>query len=136
MPNHVHLLTCPTTRDPRINTFLAAVKQPVAKFARERMEQAKSPLLERLLVKERPGKRCFRFWQEGAGYDRNLREYKSVNAAVTYIHANPVRKNLCGRPVDWKWSSARYYADSTVVDEELPSIYGLNRENPEIVTEQ
>ena len=68
-------------------------------------------LLEALTVRERPGKTAFRFWQEGAGYDRNLRSPAAVAAAIAYLHANPVRRGLVTRPTDWFWSSARRFAD-------------------------
>src|SRR4051794_40775786 len=40
---------------------------------RGRLGDVGSPLLERLIVRERPGVDRFRFWQEGGGYDRDLR---------------------------------------------------------------
>ena len=50
-----------------------------------------SGLLDQLTVQERPGKFCFRFWQEGPGYDRNLNTPASIELALDYIHRNPVR---------------------------------------------
>ena len=29
---------------------------------------------------------------------------------IDYIHANPVRRDLIQRVVEWEWSSARWYA--------------------------
>jgi len=29
-----------------------------------------------------------------------------ILAMIDYIHGNPVRKQLVGKPEDWKWSSA------------------------------
>ncbi len=49
----------------------------------------------------------FRYWQEGPGYDRNLDNRVSIEAAIDYIHMNPVRRGLVKRAVDWRWSSAR-----------------------------
>ncbi len=66
-------------------------------------------LLQRLTVIERPGKTAFRFWQEGPGYDRNLNNVETVKASIAYIHENPVKRKLCRRAVEWRWSSARYY---------------------------
>ena len=60
---------------------------------------------------ERLGVRRFRFWQEGGGDDRNLPSVKAVEAAIAYIHENPVRRGLCDRPADWRWSSARHYQE-------------------------
>ncbi len=60
----------------------------------------------------RSGKECFRFWQEGPGFDRNLFSSEAIAASLEYIHNNPVSRDLCRRAVDWKWSSARYYLDA------------------------
>ncbi|MCC6359749.1 MAG: hypothetical protein IT450_13470 [Phycisphaerales bacterium] len=30
-------------------------------------------------------------------------------AILEYIHANPVRRELCATPTDWEWSSARFW---------------------------
>ena len=120
MPEHVHLLVLPD-RDfgdddadvpARLSRLLAAAKRPVA--VRVKADLAAAPagarLRDRLTVRERPGKTAFRFWQEGAGYDRNLYTPAAVAAAVDYLHANPVRRRLVNRPTDWLWSSAREFA--------------------------
>ncbi len=109
MPEHVHLLIVPTNSEPLISRYLAMVKQPLSKSIKERLQKAGSPLLDKLTVQERPGKSCFRFWQEGPGYDRNLNNPKSVESAIDYIHNNPVRRGLVARAVDWRWSSASWY---------------------------
>ena len=36
-------------------------------------------------------------WQEGPGFDRNLLTVKAVQAALDYIHTNPVKRGLCGQ---------------------------------------
>jgi putative transposase len=128
MPEHVHLIVQPTTHEFRIDLFLKALKTPFSRRVKKHLEDAKSPLLEKLIVRERPGVTCFRFWQEGGGYDRNLRTEKSVEAAIDYIHDNPVRRQLCERSVDWRWSSARYYRDNGEVAigvDQPPTIHGL-----------
>ena len=51
-----------------------------------------------------------RFWQPGGGYDRNVVELATVHAMLDYFHANPVRRGLVERTIDWPWSSARWYA--------------------------
>lgn len=109
MPEHVHLLVDPVEREPSLNLFLARLKQPFSKRIRELLSRHESPLLEQLTVRERPGKTCFRFWQEGPGYDRNLMTPEAIQASIGYIHNNPVRRGLCRRAVDWVWSSARFY---------------------------
>jgi hypothetical protein len=92
------------------------------------LEAVGSPLLERLTVLERPGIYRFRFWQEGGGYDRNLRSVKAVEAAIAYIHENPVPRQLCERSADWRWSSARHYEQDGQGAGRLevpPTIHGL-----------
>ena len=120
MPEHVHLLVLPDRRpgddggdvSARLSRLLAAAKCPVS--VRVKADLAASPagagLLDRLTVRERPGKSAFRFWQEGAGYDRNFHTPAAIAAAVEYIHANPVRRGLVKRPADWPWGSARQFA--------------------------
>jgi putative transposase len=109
MPEHLHLLIAPSVPEPAISDYLALIKQPFSKWVKERLLETKSSLMDRLTVQERPGKTCFRFWQEGPGYDRNLNSPNSIEAAIDYIHQNPVRRGLVKRAVDWRWSSARWY---------------------------
>jgi len=109
MPTHVHLLTLPLSDSPNVSRYLARIKQPLSKQVREQLGVGRSRLLDKLTVRERPGKSSFRFWQQGSGYDRNLFTPSAIEASIDYIHANPVCADLCGRAVDWKWSSARYY---------------------------
>ncbi len=127
MPEHVHLLVLPTTKLVQVDKFLSAVKQPHSVRIKQILQQSNSPLLEQLTVQERPGKKSFRYWQEGPGYDRNLSSERAVMSAIDYIHENPVRRGLCRNAVDWKWSSARWYAsDAKSVDSDLPTIHGLS----------
>jgi putative transposase len=73
---------------------------------------------------------CFRFWQEGTGYDRNLFTPAAIQASLDYIHNNPVQRTLCRKAVDWKWSSARYYLLDPPRQQfpELPHIHGIRQE--------
>jgi putative transposase len=112
-----------------ISTLLAKIKQPVSIQVRNDLEVAKSRLLPRLMVRERPGKVVFRFWQEGPGFDRNLFTTKTVQLAIDYIHLNPVKRGLCVKARDWRWSSARYFeSDGQELDELLPTITPLPAE--------
>ncbi len=59
------------------------------------------------------------------GYDRNLTSKETILAAIEYIHLNPFRRGLAARPVDWKWSSARWYiSDGREENPDLPTIQG------------
>ncbi len=127
MPEHVHLLLYPTAVNPSISHYLARIKQPFSKHIKESLLGRGSRRLSKLAVRERPGKECFRFWQEGPGFDRNLFSSEAITASLEYIHNNPVSRELCRRAVEWKWSSARYYLDVPPRQQHpgLPRIYGL-----------
>jgi putative transposase len=127
MPEHVHLLVVPTTIEPAIDRYLARIKQPFSKWVRQRLVEMKSSLIKQLVVEARPGKTCFRFWQEGPGYDRNLTTPTLIEAAIDYIHMNPVQRGLVKRAIDWKWSSASWYLLEPLGQQTpmLPFIHGL-----------
>lgn len=127
MPDHVHLLINPISHNPDLSLYLARIKQPFSKQIRDILADENPHLLRQLTVQERPGKFCFRFWQEGPGYDRNIFDPDTVLNAINYLHMNPVRRNLCQLPNEWKWSSARYYGLQPHCQqfEELPRIFGI-----------
>jgi putative transposase len=124
MPEHVHLLCYPNRQASGVDKLLTAIKRPYSFRIKQILILNRSRLLERLTVKQRPGVTCFRYWQEGPGYDRNLDRATSVEAAIEYIHQNPVRRNLCTTILDWKWSSARRHHDLST-DDTLPKLTRL-----------
>src|SRR5262249_23571968 len=92
MPEHVHLLVTPWEEDARVSRLLFAIKRPFScrvAHVLQQSGQAGRAEVQRLTVVERPGKTVFRFWQEGPGHDRNLRNPVAVANAITYIHNNP-----------------------------------------------
>jgi putative transposase len=109
MPEHVHLLVWGIQAKEDVSTLLGKVKQPLSHHVKGDLVAANSRLLHKLTILERPGKTVFRFWQEGPGYDRNLQTKHAVATSIDYIHQNPVRRKLCQKARDWRWSSARYY---------------------------
>ena len=129
MPEHVHLLVYPIVPYPPLDLLLKAIKRPFATRIKRRLVQAQSRLLRRPTIRERPGVEVFRFWQEGGGYDRNLRTEKTVLGSIDYIHLNAVRPGLCNRAVEWRWSSVNhYFQDPPIKDPGLPGVSGLPRE--------
>jgi putative transposase len=123
MPEHVHLIIGVQAATNSISRFVARLKQPFSKSIKQTLRQNESALLSQLTVEERPGKQCFRFWQEGPGYDRNLYSPQAIAASLDYIHLNPVTRHLCRRAIDWKWSSARFYLDKGASDSDLPKLW-------------
>jgi putative transposase len=127
MPEHLHLLVFPIKANPDIGRYLARIKQPFSKEIKQVLISEGSPLVEKLIVRERPGKTCFRFWQEGPGFDRNLNMPHAITASIDYLHQNPERRGIVQRAVEWKWSSARWYLldPPRQQDPDLPFIHGL-----------
>jgi putative transposase len=106
---------------------LFAIKRPYSYRIKVLLMEERSKLLETLTVRQRPGVMTFRYWPEGPGYDRNLTESPSIAAAIDYVHMNPVRRGLCERCTDWKWSSARYFLESQhPIDSDLPLLTPLH----------
>ena len=123
MPEHVHLLVYPSQQGLKVDKFLFAIKRPFSYRVKQRLEESCDPLLQQLTIRQRPGKTTFRFWQEGPGYDRNIRTEKVLLSAIDYIHLNPVRRGLVERATDYQWSSAGWYAsDGQEVDPSLPKL--------------
>ena len=112
-----------------ISGFLKAVKQPFSNRIKRLLTNNSSRLLQRLTVRERPGKMVFRFWQEGPGYDRNLLTPEAVQASLDYIHMNPVRRGLVDEARLWRWSSCRWYIEEgRFRDKALPTVEGCPAE--------
>ena len=72
MPEHVHLLVYPTECLYQMKRLLFALKRPYSFRVKQDLLVTNPVLIQELTVLERPGKKTFRFWQEGPGYDRNV----------------------------------------------------------------
>ena len=131
MPEHVHLLVLPQETASRIDELLKAIKRPFSYRIKRSLIENGSDLLRKLTIRQRQGVTVFRFWQEGPGYDRNIISLETASAATAYIHFNPVRRGLVSRELDWRWSSARHYADPSLqADYGLPSVTTLGEAVP------
>jgi putative transposase len=123
MPEHVHLIVYPLPESDRIHRLLTAIKRPFSYRIKQLLLETNRPLLGSLTIRQRPGVSVFRFWQEGPGYDRNLETVRAVEAAIDYLHMNPVRRGLTALPVDWTWSSAKWYAEAGPEGAGVPRLY-------------
>lgn len=108
MPENVHLVVYPRRQAYSIETFRKSVKQPTAKALLPVLRREWPYLADKLLGPSG----TYRFWLKGKGFDRNLFSPKAIYAAVNYLHANPVRRGLCGSALDYRWSSAGFYYES------------------------
>ena len=126
MPEHVHLVIWPTRPDYSIGAILTTLKQSVATRALAYVRDAAPGFLRQMEDRQPNGTVSHRFWQRGGGFDRNIFEPEALLAAIEYVHANPVRRLLCERATEWRWSSAAEYENPGVgplrIDvESLPS---------------
>ena len=104
MPEHIHLVIFPRLDYYSISGILKSLKQPVARRALNYLRLHNSgllPLMETGLAAPR-----YRFWQDGGGYDRNIRSGHELLGLIDYVHNNPVRRGLVDRAEEWYWSSA------------------------------
>ena len=108
MPEHIHLLVLPH-KNATVSKILSGVKVSVARLARHWVEKEAPGFLSHMLDIQPDGKKCFRFWQRGGGYDRNICLVEELYEKMNYIHLNPVRRGLVNSPEDWFWSSFRAY---------------------------
>lgn len=114
MPDHAHVIVCPQSFPYDIAVIRQRIKGPVARRAIAFLRAHAPEWLPRI-TRER-GQRSERvFWQSGGGYDRNITSKEALLSMIDYLHANPVRKGLVGRPRDWRWSSAAWFDDLTPV---------------------
>jgi putative transposase len=106
MPEHVHLIIVPGGGVGSVAAILRSLKQPVAQTLLRAWRRSEEPILSETTTAA--GER--RVWQEGGGFDRNIRSAEELEREIAYIHFNPVKRGLAPTPTHWKWSSARWYA--------------------------
>ena len=111
MPEHVHLL----------------ISEPVRATVAQAMQSLKISSARR--AAERAGK-SFSLWQTRY-YDRNLRDDKEFVEKLRYVHRNPVKRGLCARPEEWRWSSFRHYATGEDCGVEIESEWTARRREME-----
>jgi len=106
MPEHVHLLIQPP--DGKISK--------VVKRVEGRSGKKFSPYFPDM----------DKFW-EARYWDLRLRSFKQIETECLYIENNPIRRGLCERPEDWRWSSAHIRHFGRVF---FHGSRNLRRENP------
>jgi|WetSurMetagenome_2_1015567.scaffolds.fasta_scaffold04053_2 putative transposase len=116
MPEHAHFLIRPHD-GVTVAAVLRSIKQPVGKTSVAWVRKNHPAFLEHMLDMQPGGRRAYRFWQPGGGYDRNIWSPAELREKIHYIHANPVRRGLVESPRDWPWSSYRAWKDG--VDEPI-----------------
>ena len=105
MPEHVHLLLREPARGTP-STVLKALKQRVSRDLRRRTRA--TPTSQLRLPFSAGADELPRFWQPRF-HDFNVWSAKKRKEKLGYMHANPVKRGLVKNPVDWIWSSYRFY---------------------------
>lgn len=105
MPNHVHLLILPEKESYNISTILQNIKRSAATLYHQWMIENCPEKIDGYCVNAK-GKKVFRYWRQGGGFDRNLWSAKAIHCSINYIEGNPVRSGLAETPKEWLWSSA------------------------------
>jgi REP element-mobilizing transposase RayT len=88
MPNHVHML-CTPLDDHRLSQIMHSLKSYTSNEANRMLNSSG------------------RFWQKEY-FDRYIRNARQFARTVHYIEMNPVKANLCRKPEEWPFSSARF----------------------------
>ena len=96
MPEHVHLVLHP----PDGLELGIVIGQMKGRSARALM------LLSDTALYRSEGKPAV--WQRRC-YDHNCRTVETVREKIRYCHNNPVQRGLVSTPLDWQWSSCRWY---------------------------
>ena len=109
MPEHVHIIVSSNKDEYDISWFLKSIKQSVSRRASDWLMKHDPEWHSKLCFTRKDGKKVFRFWQPGGGYDRNITKQTTLMNMINYIHHNPVRRGFVEAPIDWKWSSAAWY---------------------------
>jgi REP element-mobilizing transposase RayT len=106
MPDHLHLLTdCPNTSADVLRYVKGLTGRRVIDYLKEHGYQSS---LAKLRHQQWKRKHTHSLWQQ----EKNVLSIFSESMLmqkVNYIHLNPVRAEMCDAPVDYRWSSARFW---------------------------
>lgn len=121
MPEHVHLIVHPRNVEYDIAEIRSAIKAPVGAKGIAFIKNHASHWLAKV-TRRRGNKEEYLFWQSGGGYDRNVTKQQTLVAMIDYMHMNPVRRQLVGKPEEWYWSSAAWYLNTGLIPMRVDSI--------------
>ena len=119
MPSHVHFVFRSENEDPSgsLRDFKGYTARKLIKEIEENTQESRKEWL--LWMMERAGKKKSnvtkrQFWQQH-NKPIELWSNKVIKQKIAYIHKNPVEAGFVTDPIDWKYSSARNYADDETV---------------------
>lgn len=119
MPSHVHFVFRSGKEDPSglLRDFKGFTAKKLIKAIEDNPQESRKEWL--LWMMERAGKRKSnvgkrQFWQQH-NKPIELWSGKVIKQKIDYIHNNPVEQGFVTNPIDWKYSSARNYAEDETV---------------------
>lgn len=116
MPDHLHLLTdCPKTSADVLRYVKGLTGRRIIDYLKEH-DQASS--LAKLRHEQWKRKHTYSLWQQEKNVFSIFSEAMFMQKA-NYIHLNPVHAEMCVRPVDYRWTSARFWRRLQTDDEPL-----------------
>ena len=116
MPDHLHLLTdCPTTSADVLRYVKGLTGRRIIDYLKE---HGYASSLVKLRHEQWKRKHMYSLWQQEKNVFSIFSEAMFMQK-VNYIHLNPVRAEMCVRPIDYRWSSARFWRRLQTDDEPL-----------------
>lgn len=119
MPSHVHLVFRSDNEDPSglLRDFKGYTARKLLKAIEEDPQESRKEWL--LWMMERAGEKNSnvkrrQFWQQH-NKPIELWSGKVIKQKIDYIHNNPVEQGFITDPIDWKYSSARNYAEDETI---------------------
>jgi putative transposase len=109
MPDHWHWLMI--SEQEQISPILRDMKSMISRLSLDRLQETTdtAAVIERLrLPKTSKRRHAFSLWQPG-NWKVLIEDTDVAERRLMYIHANPVRAQLVGRPEEWRLSSYRWY---------------------------
>ena len=114
MPDHVHAIVW-FPEPGKLSRFMQEWKRRSSILIRRWYQETASHYLGHASVD-------LRFWLPRY-YSFEVFEQAKLEEKLEYTHLNPVRRGLVERATDWRWSSARWYADRQSVGVEIEPVW-------------
>jgi len=119
MPSHIHLVFRSDKEDPSglLRDFKGFTSRRLIKEIEENPQESRKEWLLRMMeraAKKKSNVTKRQFWQQN-NKPIELWSAKVLKQKIDYIHNNPVESGFVTNPIDWKYSSARNYADDETI---------------------
>jgi REP element-mobilizing transposase RayT len=109
MENHLHYIACGERLSKNLRHFNSYTAREIINHFHQ---NNRTRLLRQLSVAKASHKKesSYQVWQEGF-HPKQIVGDKMMLQKIEYIHNNPVKRGYVDRPEDWRYSSARNYAE-------------------------